>query len=237
MQIRNDYTSFQNRNYQEGHTHHITECLHDDQTKKKEGAGGAGAEASNVQGKTVEISKDGVIYQMSADKAALKETGKKSGTSLIKGFWDSLGDEGTQDSKNVMTVLKNNLLSGIHGAAASIRGSFQYQVADRIQNIPVKIKEVLKGARAKFGRGKGAFTALTGGQTPAGKDNSGTGKKNREGQVTTTRKDDDIPMKVLKHSHLMDSYSRQGEYCQLNDNLTYSRLKNGRKPQRERDDT
>lgn len=232
MQIRNDYTSFQNRNYQEGHTHHITECLHDDQTKKKEGAAGAGVSTVDMQNKTAEFSKEGVIYQMSTDSAAAKRTEKKSGTSLLKGFWEALGDEGAQDSKNVMSVLKDNLLSGIHGAAASIRNAFQYQVVERLQNIPVRVKEVLKGAKTKFGNGKDTFTALTGGQTPSGR-GSADARKKREGQVTSTGKDEDVPMKILKHSHLMDSYSRQGEYCQLNDNLTYRKVNNKRQPRKD----
>ncbi|MGN0376201.1 MAG: hypothetical protein ACI4ED_01065 [Suilimivivens sp.] len=233
MQIRNDYTSFQNKNYQESHTHHITECLNEDQVKKREGALGAGQSTLDMLNTAAEFSKDGDIYQMSAGRLNPERTGKKSGTNLLKGFWDALGEEGTESNKNVMAVWKDNLLSGIHGAATSIREALQYQVVERIQNIPVRVKAVLQSAGTRFGRGKDAFTALTDGQSPSGEERSGTGKRNREGQVTSTGKEDDIPMRVLKHSHLMDSYSRQGEYCQLNDNLTYRNTRNGRKTQKE----
>ena len=81
-----------------------------------------------------------------------------------------------------------------------------------------------------FRRENDAFAALTDGQTPSGKNNSGK-EKSKDGQVTSTGKEDDIPTKVRSHSHLMDSYSRTGEYCQLNDNLTYGKNRSGRKEQ------
>ncbi|MGN1180831.1 MAG: hypothetical protein ACI4SD_06400 [Suilimivivens sp.] len=230
MQIRNDYTSFQNKSYQESHTHHITECLQEDQVKKKEGALGAGQSTPDISDAAAKFSRDGDIYQTSVERLNPEKTGKKSGKNLLKGFWDALGEEGTERNKNVMAVLKDNLLSGIHGAAASIRGAIQYQVVERVQNLPVKVRAVMRSAGMRFRRGKDAFTALTDGQSPSGKERSGTGKRSKEGQVTSTGKEDDIPVKVLKHSHLMDSYSRQGEYCQLNDNLTYQNVRKGRKP-------
>lgn len=233
MQIRNDYTSFQNRNYQEGHTHHITECLHDEQSKKKEGASGAGQSQQIVQGNDLEFSKDGDSYQMSMDSKAVKKTSQKSGTSLVKGLWDALGDENSGNNKSVMDIINENLLSGIHGAASSLKDRFQYHFMERIQGFPARLKEIVKGAGAGFRRTKDTFAALTGGQTSKKRESSHGGKQKTEGQVTAAKKDTDIPMKILKHSHLMDSYSRQGEYCQLNDNLTYRKTRSGKQPRKE----
>ncbi len=224
MQIRNDYTSFQNRNYQEGHTHHITECLHDDQIKKKEGAAGSFRSMPGTQSKNVEFSKDGDTYQMAGAFVPVKKDKEKSGISLIKGFWDALGEEGKGEGKNVMAAVKADVLSGIHGAATAIKDGFQYQIVGRLRNIPVKVKTVVRSAKARFGRRGDTFAALTDGQTQR-RGSSHTEKQGKDGQVTSAKKDEDIPMKALKHSHLMDSYSRKGEYCQLNDNLTYRNVK------------
>lgn len=224
MQIRNDYTSFQNRNYQEGHTHHITECLHDDQIKKKEGAAGPSRSTPVTQSNHVEFSKDGDTYQMAGTFVPVKKDKGKSGIGLIKGFWDALGEEGKGEGKNVMAAVKADVLSGIHGAAAAIKDGFQYQIVGRLRSIPAKVKTVVQSAKTRFGRRGDAFAALTDGQTQR-RGSSHTEKQGKDGQVTSAKKDEDIPMKALKHSHLMDSYSRKGEYCQLNDNLTYRNVK------------
>ena len=215
MQIRNDYTSFQNRNYQEGHTHHITECLQEDQVKQKEGALGAGKGDPGLKNSTVVFSKDGDTYRMTAGQVTEQNRTGKTGRGIFKNTWN---------------LWRENLLSGIHGAAASIRDTFQYQIVERVQSVPTKIKAVLQSAGARFRRENDAFAALTDGQTPSGKNNSGK-EKSKDGQVTSTGKEDDIPTKVRSHSHLMDSYSRTGEYCQLNDNLTYGKNRSGRKEQ------
>lgn len=220
MQIRNDYTSFQNRSYQENHTHHITECLAEEPVKKNDGATGA-SKSRTDRGENITFSRDGDTYRMSVYGNPVQKRTKQPDSNLLKGFWDALGDKGTENSKSAITVLKDHLLPRIHGAATSIRDILQHQVVDRVQNTPVKVKGVLKSARTNLKRGRDAFATLTKGQTSPRRNHSGAEKRSKDGQVTSTGKKEDIPMKVLKHSHLTDSYSRKGEYCQLNDNLTY----------------
>lgn len=232
MQIRNDYTTFQNKSYHESHTHHITECLHKEQVKEPEGGGGMAPGNQNAGDKSVKYSRDGDIYQMSAYYGTEK-TNTKKGMSLVKGLWDALGDEGTEDSHKVMSVLKVNLLSGIHGAAANIKTVFWHQILGRVQSVRTKIKINAGNALKRFGKDKDTFAALTDGQTPSRRRKSDTKEKNRNGQVTAQKKDENIPMKVLVHSHLMDSYSKHGEYCQLNDNLTYQKPGNKTKKKKE----
>ena len=218
MQIRNDYTSYQNRNYQEGHTHHVTECLQEDQVKKKEGSLGAVNKGDfGTENSTVVFSKDGDTFLMDA-AAVMAEKKTDTGGSLIIRLWDALGEETSGEKHHTRNLLRDHLLSGIHGAAASVRDTFQHQIVERVQSVPVKVKTVLQSAGARFRRGKDTFAALTGGQTFSGKNNSHK-EKRKDGQVTSARKEDDIPMKVLKHSHLSDSYSRRGEYCQLGDRI------------------
>lgn len=121
-----------------------------------------------------------------------------------------------------MTFLKENMLDGLHGAAQAIKGAFQFQVIDRALNVREKIKSGVQKTFRRSGSDKDTFAALTGGQTSAGRGKYNTKEKNK-GQVTALKKEEDIPMKVLVHSHLMDSYNKKGEYSQLNDNLTYQK--------------
>lgn len=228
MQIRNDYTSFQNRNYQESHTHHVTECLKDDQVKQKEGAFSADEGDPGVKNSTVTFSKDGDTYRMSAEQVTdLNRTGK-TGTGIFKNFWDALGEETSGEKENTLNMWRDHLLSGIHGAAASIRDTFYHQVVERVQSVPVKVKAVLRSVGARLRRGEDAFSSLTDGQTSSGKNDSAK-ERSKSTKTASVRKESDAPMKVLRHSHLMDSYSRTGEYCQLNDNLIYGKNKSGRK--------
>ena len=222
MQIRSDYTSFHNNNHRESHTHHITECHFEEEIAKRQTGGAGPAQAAVPSSKAAEFSKDGDIYQMGLSSPVTKSDSGKGKGSPIKGFWDALGDEGAESSKNVMTVLKENIMDGIHGATHAIKGAFQFQVIDRALNVREKVRSSVQKTLKGFGRNKDTFTALTGGQTSAGKGKYNSKEKNK-GQVTALKKEEDIPMKVLVHSHLMDSYNRKGEYSQLNDNLTYQK--------------
>lgn len=226
MQIRNDYTSFQNRNYPEGHVHHVTECLQEEQVKQKEGAFGAGREESGTKNGAVVFSKDGDTYRMSAGQATEQKRKEKAGGGIFKNFWDTLGEETSGEKQNTLNAWRNHLLSGLHGAAASIRETFPYQVVESVQSIPAKVKAVFQSVGAKLRRGGTAFAALTNGQTPSGKNSSGR-EKSGDDRIASAGRKDDIPMRVLIHSHLTDSYSRTGEYCQLSDNLTYGQRKSG----------
>lgn len=222
MQIRNDYTSFQNNNYHESHTHHITECHFEEEIAKKQTGGLGPAQQTAAPAKAAEFSKDGDIYHMGITSPVTKSNSGKGKSSLLRGFWDALGDEGTESSRNVMTFLKENMLDGLHGAAQAIKGAFQFQVIDRALNVREKIKSGVQKTFRRSGSDKDTFAALTGGQTSAGRGKYNSKEKNK-GQVTALKKEEDIPMKVLVHSHLMDSYNKKGEYSQLNDNLTYQK--------------
>ena len=50
MEIRNEYTSFNNKKYHD-HTHHITKCLQEEQSSRKTQAGGAGLRNGQARGK------------------------------------------------------------------------------------------------------------------------------------------------------------------------------------------
>lgn len=226
MEIRNEYTSFDNRQYR-NHTHHITKCLHEEEAAAKPAAG-ALAGAGTGQGRSAEFSRDGDIYHMSAFAAGQSGSAGK-GKSLLKGFWDALGEEGEEAGKerNAMAAFRENLLSGIYSAAASIRHSFSSQVIERIKNLRERFRTGAKGGY-RYSRGsREDFAALADGRAPSHKESKNRRSIRRQellpGEAPSLRKQEDIPMKILVNSHLMDSYSKSGEYCQLGENLTYGK--------------
>lgn len=222
MQIRNSYTSFQNRDYQESHTHHITKCLLEEQPKKKTGGGGP-SRAAEAGTKAMEASERNDSYYMDALNSAAKKGSGRGKATAVRGFWDALGEEGAGDKKNVMTIFKENFLPGIQDAAVVLQNGFGRRIADRIRNVREKIKTGAGNALGKFKRNKETFTALTGEQTSSGQKKSAAKEKTSDGHVTAAKTEENIPVQIQSHNYLMDSYNRRGEYSQLNDNLTYQK--------------
>lgn len=222
MQIN---TSFQNRSYQDSpHTHHITECLHEEQIAKKKAGGGAPAKSSSGTSVTETSEKDDDYINV-IPSVSQKNSGKK-GIGAVKGFWDALGDEGTENKKNVMTIFKENFLSGIYDAAAMMQEGFKHRVTDRIQTLREKVKVSAGNALGKFKKNRESFAALTENQTSSGRGKYEAKEKSSQGQVADAKTKDNIPVQIQPHNYLMDSYNRKGQYSQLNDNLTYQKPEN-----------
>lgn len=214
MQIQNDYRSFQNRNYQQGHQHHITECLHEEKEIKKEGGlsgvlSGAKSQTSNQNIQTAPREENFVASGISRETASQKGNKK---TGLVKGLWDALGEE-------------ENMLSGVYAAAASFKTAFAHRIVNKWEYVRERIKTGAFSMLKRFGRGRDAFTALSEEGTPSEEKKAKSKAEKQKGQVSTKRREEEIPMKNLSHSHLMDSYSKTGEYCQINENLTYQKPK------------
>ncbi|MBD5500585.1 MAG: hypothetical protein HDR10_05150 [Lachnospiraceae bacterium] len=235
MQINSDYTSIQNRNYEKTHTHHhhITECQFHEEGIKKQAGGGPSLTNSGNPSATQTSGKDNEDYINVLNSLPGKTSGKK-GTSAAKGFWDALGDEGTENQKSVVTIFKENFLTGIHDAVIVMQEGFRHRITDRIPNIREKIKVSAGNAFGKFKKSKESFTALMGKQASSGREKYEAKGKNSNGQVTDEKLQEDIPMQMQPHNYLMDSYNKRGEYSQLNDNLTYQKPENasGRRPER-----
>ena len=224
MEIRNEYTSFNNKKYHD-HTHHITKCLQEEQSSRKTQAGGAGLRNGQARGKSTEFSRDGDSYHMSAP-APVSSLDFAKGKGFLRGLWDALGDEGDskEAGRGVASVLRESLLAGIHGAAAAIRHSFSGQVAERVKGLRERLRVSAEGGRRFFGRGREAFGALSDGKTSSSRNRHGRERilsEPAKEQAGTEKEREDIPMKILVNSHLTDSYSKSGEYCQLGENLTY----------------
>lgn len=232
MEIRNEYTSFNSNKYHD-HTHHITKCLHEESSSQRTQAGGAGLGKGQAQGKTAEFSRDGDVYHMSVPvTVSSSKSGKGKG--VLRGLWDALGEEGEskESGRSAMTALKESLLSGIHGAAAALRHSFSRQVIERAKGLRERLRVSAEGGRRFFGRGREAFGTPSDGKASSRKDRQDKESirlRQMQEQISSPEEQEDIPMRILVSSHLMDSYTKSGEYCQLGENLTYRKEKTGGK--------
>lgn len=209
MQIRNDYHSQQGQAYTQQHTHHITECFHEEKTKKRQ-ADAAGKTASYQKG---DAAKAAVEYVASFSVETMSSNPKKIKQGLIKKFWESLGEEGED---HAAFDLKSALLNGIHGAATAVTNFWDRNMIRPAVTVRDKVKTMPAVAIRQFGKGKEAFGALLSGGMAFG------GRKSKEKHRENT---EPIKTKRPENHHLTDSYNKSGNYCQLHENLTYQKPK------------
>lgn len=203
MKIQGDYNSYSGTSYEHRHTQHITKHL---QEKKQETAYIQGEEQQRI-------------------------VPEKKGMRLLKNFWDSMGDEGEENRQGARSSGSGHMgVKGIEALTSAIKQMFPYRIINKWKSIREKIKVGVNTALKRFGKGSTAFGALTdlGGHF--------TGKKETDKQLEeskgkgTWQKADSVPTMPLADSHLMDSYSKTGAYCRLNENLTYQKKSTAAKP-------
>ncbi len=222
MQIRNDYTAYSNQNFEHNHTHNITECMHEEMPEKCVGASGKGvSDTVSYQ----QQRRDSLELFSTVTQETLHQNAKKNKMSF-KGFWDSLGEDGTQRNfKKIPLSVKEAVVSQlqgmIHSAGAALHNMMQHKFIRSLTRVPATIKMELSAALKRF-KGGESFAALTDGRMPSKQNAS---KERQKGQVTTKRREEEIKAKELTNSHLMDSYSKKGTYCKINENLTYQKEK------------
>lgn len=223
MKVGNHYGTFGQNNYEQPHSHHVTDCLHEENGKVPEGSIN-----QNKAGNRAEFT-NGVIYEKTghtydyAGKPEAAGKGRKWNLSMVKGFWDTLGEEGTENSRLFSNFsFKDNILPGIAGAASAFRVRVTGSLVSSFKGMRNRIKTEVSAALKRFGRGQEAFTALSDQKTSSHQKNLYSGAGNRKEELRTEHKEEK-EMKPLVHSHLMDSYSKTGAYCQLNENLTYQK--------------
>lgn len=226
MQIRNDYTSYSHAGYEHAHTHNITECLHEEQPKKQGGVSGSSKTERSSLSYQQQRQDTLEFFSMTMQETARMEERKK-GFSFIKRFWEGLGKEDGGSLSQIPMAAKEAILSQvqgiIHSAQTAIHSMPQHKILRKMAQMPVAIKTEISTALKKFGKGSEAFLALSDEKMPSGGKNTSGGKKNQKGQVATRKEEKEIPMAELSNSHLMDSYSKKGIYCKLNENLTYQK--------------
>ena len=225
MQIRNDYTSYQGmNNSRNNHNHYVTDGFYEEVAKKTEsGAVGQGSFSPSGEEKKEENSRNSQNISIELHTAAARESKSTRKVSLARQFWDYLGDEkseGQNTAKNPFSI-KQVVMNGVSSVAAAFRQSFPYRIVNKWvaarENIKTGVTAVLK----RFGRGREAFAALADGHMPSGKREGQNTGKQQKGPLTTRRGAVEVTIQEPVHNHLMDSYTKNGEYCQLNDHLSY----------------
>lgn len=209
MQIRNDYHPQQGQAYSQPHTHHITECLHEEKETKKNEVSTKNASAYQKG----DAAKAAVEYVASFSVESMSVNADKKKVGIIKRFWESLGDSG-ENANNFDP--RQTALNGIHAATIAVQGIWERRIIKPVKGAKEKLKTIPSKAIRQFGKGKEAFGALLNG----GMRFSGGKPKEKE-----QKKDAGIKAKQPENYHLMDSYNKTGDYCRLHENLTYQKPK------------
>lgn len=223
MQIQNNYNSYSGTEYHKSHTHHITECLHDHEEKPQEKAGAAAgknsAAAQEAYGKGEAEQMAFYDYNGTVRK---QEPEPKKGAGLLRQFWDSMGEEGKEAQGAAGTARESRAGEdtgrGIYGVSSAIRHLLPAYVTQKWETVRDRVKAKAETAFRNFDKKKDAFLALSdfGGRFRGKKE-----EKPKQGKSAGRAKPEILT--AAADSHLMDSYSKSGEYCRLNDNLSYRR--------------
>lgn len=224
MQIRNDYNPYSGTGYQQSHTHHITECLHEDK-KKQQGAAAAGIrkDEDSSAGQEPAVKE---IHEEGSYSKSLRSSGRlKVGMRFFQDAWEALGDEGGQAKKEGLSPEVGEIISrrGVSMVVAAIKQSFSAHIVNKWEAAKEKIKVGIHSALKRF-KGEDSFAALTdtGSRQTGAKDSDRRQIADRDRSTGT--KTENIQVAYRSDSHLLDSYSSTGEYCRLNENLTYHKF-------------
>ena len=224
MQIRNDYTSYQGMDSnRHNHNHHVTDCFYEEAARKTEsGAGGQVSYSMQPEKKRTEDSQNVHMALYSAAAGKSRDTKK---TSWARQFWDYLGEDANADGKGMKPSfsIRQTVMNGISGAAAAFREGFPHRIVNKWVEIRKNIRTHATAVLKKFGKNREAFTALADERMPSGKREKQRHSKQQREQITIRRGAVEVTIQPPVHDHLMDSYSRNGEYCQLNDHLSHRR--------------
>lgn len=221
MQIQGDY-SYSNNTYEHKHTHHITKCLHEEQHERQQTA------AAGMKNDT--LSMQSIRQEAEQEPLNLYETARKltegdgKDTGFFKGIWDAMGDEAAQSGQK--TSLSPVRRIGVKTAAALssvARLIIPYGMINNLENIKEKIKAGTRSILKRLGKKEEAFTALTDPKESFTGRKEGDRKPPEHKEKGTRMNAEFIPSVEIKDTHLMDSYSKTGAYCRLNENLTYQK--------------
>lgn len=239
MQIQGDYHPHSGRGYEPPHTHYITKCLHEEEHAKNQ-TGAAGIKNRAISSPASEESADGESF--TGYGSVSRRSGAKGGRpGLIRSFWESLGEE-KEDGKNKESIYaardggrkdSETSIAGISAVSAAFRQLIPAAVIARIGNVRERLKAGIGTVLKGFGKREDALGTLSnpgsyfegkrrGKDALPGKQERGTRQADRE-IITATVSD----------SYLMDSYSKSGRYCRLNENMIYQKNQDGREEEEE----
>lgn len=229
MRIDNDTTSYTGGQLTHSHHHHITKCLMEEEESSKRQAGAMGIKKDTYQAGSTGTSQE-QTDPVGIGLSEARRSGRfKIGKGFVRDIWDAMGDEGTSAKKGTSPLhaqAADQHTRGIHGVNAMVsafRQNLSSYVVNKWEYVREKIRTGIHTSLKRFGKDKDGFTMLSdaGHQTDGQK---GTKEWKREEMQKGTRVGkDEIPTAYPSDNHLMDSYSKTGEYCKLNENLTYQR--------------
>ena len=159
MQIRGDYISYSNQNYD--HHHHITKCLHEDHHKQPDaGASGMKSETLPMQNAKEEMRQEPLnIYE---DAKRLTSGNSKKGVGFFKGIWEAMGDETSTSRPEVAFSGRSRISTRVMEAvSAAVKLVIPYRVINGLADIREKIRTTARGALKRLGKKEEAFAALT----------------------------------------------------------------------------
>ena len=110
MRIESDTTPYSGEQLGHSHHHHITKCLHEDKTAGLSG-GAVGIQKDTYQ---APLSSSAAERDMQREvlTSPLERSGKKrSGLDLVRGLWDSLGEEANQSAKERTSPVSLSILN------------------------------------------------------------------------------------------------------------------------------
>ena len=220
MKIQNNYHAYSGGEYQKSHTYSMPENSRGSGAETEDGEKSSRAAYGPAKGKEADI----FIHTPESGKE--RGEGSKKGVGLLREFWDAMGDE----SKEGKTALEEEAQETgeqreIYGIPEVFGQFFSRRVTVNWMEFKDKVKAGADVAFQSFEKKKDDFFALADPKNFFRKNfrkKREEKQKRRELAEKRARRQKDI-LTANTDSPLMDSYSKRGEYCKLNDNLSYRR--------------
>ena len=227
MQIQNNFKNYSGTEYQKSYTNHGAERFYGPEEKRPEGWETTAKEGRLGQEQPAKTEAGQLLSRENNSGRKNQETGLKKGVSVIRQIWDSMGEEDNAVEKGVLSAeegrIKGDSAGGILAAITAIRTQVSSYIIEKWEGTRDRVKEGAGAAFKRFNKRKDAFLALADpGRRSLGKKEEKHGRQGQAGRREGRTKPE-ILSAVVSDTHLTDSYSKTGEYCKLNDNLSYRR--------------
>lgn len=220
MQIQNNYHAYSGGEHQKSHTYSMPEASKDPKTGTGTRSGEKGGRALSLTGE-----KETDAFTHAPEGGQRQEKTAKKGSGALRKLWDAMGDEPGQGNKAPKEGEAVESQREIYGISEVFRQFFFRPVTVRWEEFKDRVKAGADVAFQNFEKKKDDFFALADPKSHFRKNfrkKREEKQKSRELAEKRARRQKEI-LTADAESHLMDSYSKSGEYCKLNDNLAYRR--------------
>ncbi len=214
MKIRNEYPVYSGQNYA---THSSTARENTVKPSQEEGhgkndfPGENGGEGYRIRRQNVELTLHTAMPKESAEKVSGQD-------SVLKEFWNRLGEEPQGDKMSLLSVLKEKVWSPLYGVflrmGEALKDFFAKDSEGGFNGLSSRFKAELSAALKRIG--KGNLHGLTDGQTLSNGGFTYTDSR-KEPEKKKEQMKDKEPVTYARGSHIMDSYTKDGTYCTLGD--------------------